>query len=57
MLTAIVSDLHLGTNSVGDIARGADVYERWPLGGVELCNHTIDDTVERPIGHPEPESA
>ena len=28
MLTAIVSDLHLGTSSVADIARGADVYDR-----------------------------
>ena len=28
MLTAIVSDLHLGTTSGADIARGADVHER-----------------------------
>ncbi len=28
MLTAIVSDLHLGTTSGTDIARGADAYER-----------------------------
>ena len=28
MLTAIVSDLHLGTNSGEDIARRADVRER-----------------------------
>lgn len=40
MLTAIVSDLHLGTNSVEDIARGPDVYERM-LAGLEGADRVV----------------